>query len=67
MISRMDIWRSAKLLVDQHGADAPIRTAQRADELLAQGNFEGQATWRRIARAAEELRRMLRRVGERAN
>ena len=35
MVSRMDIWRAAKLLVDQHGADAPIRAAQRADELLA--------------------------------
>ena len=30
MTSRMDIWRAAKLLVDQHGADAPIGAAQRA-------------------------------------
>ncbi len=36
-IAEIDIWRSAELLVDQHGADAPIRAAQRADELLAAG------------------------------
>ena len=34
-ITDLDIWRSAKLLVNQHGADAPIRAAQRADALLA--------------------------------
>ena len=37
----MDIRRAAKLLVDQHGADAPIRAARRADELLAAGDIEG--------------------------
>ena len=42
-ISELDIWRSAKLLVDQHGADAPIRAAQRADKLLAAGDIEGRA------------------------
>jgi hypothetical protein len=46
MTSRMDIWRAAKLLVDQHGADAPIRAAQRADELLAAGDVVA----RRVAR-----------------
>ncbi len=55
MTSRMDIWRAAKLLVDQHGADAPIRAAQRADELLAAGDIEGRAVWRRILAAVKEL------------
>ena len=41
MTSRMDIWRAAKLLVDQRGTDAPIRAAQRADALLAAGDIEG--------------------------
>ena len=45
MTSELDIWRAAKLLVDQHGADAPIRAAQRADELLAAGDIEGRAVW----------------------
>ena len=55
MISDLDIWRSAKLLVDQHGADASIRAAQQADELLAAGDIEGRATWLRILTAVKEL------------
>ncbi len=51
----LDIWRSAKLLVDQHGADAPIRAAQRADELLAAGDMQGRAVWLRILSAVKEL------------
>jgi len=33
MTSDPDIYRAAKLLIDQHGDDAPLRTARRADEL----------------------------------
>jgi hypothetical protein len=53
--SELNIWRSAKLLVDQHGADAPITAAQRADALLATGAIEGRAAWLRILKAVEEL------------
>ena len=57
MTSELDIWRSrsAKLLVDQYGADAPIRAAPRADELLAAGDIEGRATWLRTLAAVKEL------------
>jgi len=51
----MDIWRAAKLLVDQHEADAPIRAAQRADEFLAAGDMRGRAVWLGILKAVEEL------------
>jgi len=34
MICDPDIFHAAKLLIDQHGIDAPIRAAQRADGLL---------------------------------
>jgi hypothetical protein len=34
MISDPDIYRAAKLVIDQHGDDAAIRAAERADELL---------------------------------
>jgi hypothetical protein len=44
-VGDLDIWRSTKLLVDQHSADAPIRAAQRADPLLAAGDIEGRAAW----------------------
>jgi hypothetical protein len=55
MTSRMDIWRAANLLVDQHGADAPTRAAQRADKLLAAGDMKGRAVWLGILKAVEEL------------
>ncbi len=43
------------MLVKQHGADAPIEAAMRADELLDKGDLDGCAVWKRILRAVEEL------------
>ena len=34
MVSALDIYRSAKLLVDRHGDEAPIHAAMRADDVL---------------------------------
>ena len=48
MISVLDIWRAAKLLVDQHGADAPIKAAQRADEMLAAASRAGPSGCRHL-------------------
>jgi hypothetical protein len=48
MISDTDIYWAAKLLIDQHGADAGPRAAERADQLLDAGDMIGAATWRRI-------------------
>ena len=56
MTGDKDIFRSAKLLIDRHGDDAPIHAAMRADELLEAGDLDGLATWNRILRAIEELR-----------
>lgn len=50
-----DIWRSAKLLIDQHGADAATHAAIRADQMLRAGDMDGQAVWKCIMRAIEEL------------
>ncbi len=55
MTTRMDIWRAAKLLVDQHGADAKARTVQRLGEMLTAGDMEAHAVWLRILDAVEEL------------
>jgi hypothetical protein len=66
MIADPDIFRAAKLLIDQDGEDAALRAAQRADELLEAGDMIGAATWRRILKAIEELRRG-RREGESVN
>ncbi len=55
MIPDLDIYRSASLLVKQHGPDAPIHAAMRADAMLEAGDLDGVAVWRRILRAVEEL------------
>ena len=55
MTSDLDIYRTAKLLVDQHGEDAPIYAAMRADELMAKGDLDGQAIWKLILKAIDEL------------
>ena len=58
MIPDLDIYRSAQVLVKQHGDDAPIHAAMRADAMLEKGDLEGYAVWRRILRAVEELQRV---------
>lgn len=55
MIPDIDIWRTAKLLIDKHGADAPVQAAMRADELIAAGDMDGRAIWFRIVRAIEDV------------
>ncbi len=64
MIPDLDIYRSAKLLIDQHGDEASIEAAMRADEFLDQGNMDGQRVWMRIMQAIEELQRQRPNDGE---
>ncbi len=55
MTSDIDIYRSAHLLIERYGDDAPNEAAMRADGCLAAGNKEGEAVWLRIVKAIEEL------------
>ena len=56
MTSDLDIYRSAKALIDQHGEfEAELHAAQRADELLEAGDMEGRRVWLRVLEAAQEL------------
>jgi hypothetical protein len=57
MIPDLDIYRAAKLLIDQHGEHASMRAAERADELLEAGDIDGAAIWRDIVAAIEEMQR----------
>ena len=41
MTSDLDIYRSAKLLIDQHGEDAAIFAAMQADKRLEAGAWMG--------------------------
>ncbi len=40
MVPELDIYRSAKLVIDQHGEDAAKHAAKRADALLEAGDME---------------------------
>lgn len=53
MVDVPDIWRAANLLLRRHSADAEIVAAMRADELLANGDVEGCAIWKRILAAVK--------------
>jgi hypothetical protein len=57
IILELDIYRTAKLFVDQHGEDAPFRVAERVDDLLEAGDTDGAVIWRATMRAIEELQR----------
>jgi hypothetical protein len=56
-VSALDILRSAKLLVDRHGADAVVHAGMRVDELAAAGDEAGARTWLSILDAVKELQR----------
>jgi hypothetical protein len=56
-MEEIDIWRTAKILMDAHGDLAWLEAAQRADRALEQGQDESLAVWKRVLRAVEELQR----------
>ena len=55
MTDDKDIFRSAKLLINRHGDDAVIEAAMQADKMLEAGDVDGQAVWKRILTAVDEL------------
>jgi hypothetical protein len=54
MVADIDIWRTARLLMQQRD-DPEFYAAQRADELLAAGDTEGCRVWTRIGLAIRNL------------
>ena len=54
----------ANVLIKQHGQDAPIHAAMRADAMLDKGDLGGYAVWRRVLRAVEELQREIATAGD---
>ncbi len=55
MIPDLDIYRATNVIIKQHGEDAPIQAAMRADAMLEAGDLDGFAVWKRILRAIEDL------------
>ena len=67
MTSDFKIFRSGKLLIEQHGKYATLEAAILADRLRDLGDMEGANTWKRIMRAIEELQRIEKGPGETAH
>ena len=55
MISEIDIWRVASLMLKQYGGEADIESAIRAEEFADAGDRASEAVWRRIIDAIGQL------------
>jgi hypothetical protein len=55
VISDLDIWRAANLLIRHHGDLADVEACRRADLMLDRGDRDGQLVWLKITRAIAEL------------
>jgi hypothetical protein len=66
-VEERDIWRTAHLLMKQHGDDAECVAAQRADALLAEGDHLGSSVFIKVGHAIEALRREKPDEGESVN
>ncbi len=66
-MASLAVYRTANELIEQHGEDAPIHAAMRADELMEAGDMEGEAVWLRIVKAVEELLAKERPEGEKVH
>lgn len=54
-IEEWELWACAHELIRQHGGDAPLHAALRAERLLLKGDAAGCTAWRRIGVRAGEL------------
>ena len=55
MTADIDIYRAAKLYIDQHGDQAALQAAMQADALLEAGDMDGSAMWRKVIKAIEVM------------
>lgn len=55
-MSENDVWRDAHLVMKNHGDEATLVAAMRAEALLANGDTAGCSRWMKISRAIRELR-----------
>ena len=55
MPDSLDVYRSANLLIVEHGETAVLEAAMRADEMLAKGDLNGRAVWLQVLAAVKKL------------
>ena len=53
MVTELDIYRTAKVLIDNYGDSALIEAGLRQDEFLSKGDLEGARLWSKISDAIE--------------
>jgi hypothetical protein len=56
MLSDVDIYRAAHLMMHSHGCDAELKAAINADRMLRRGNRDELLTWFRIWRTIAVMR-----------
>ena len=64
MISDLDIYRAASVIMKQYGKDAQIHSTKRASAMLDKGDLDAYAAGKRVLRAIEELQREAPKSGE---
>ncbi len=57
MTSDLDIYRTANVLIREHGEEADLEAAQSADAMLEKGCLDGQRVWKRVLAAVKEIQR----------
>lgn len=55
MTRDQELWGMALALVKQHGDQAPLKAAERIGELVVQGEPDGIALWREVAKRMDSL------------
>ncbi len=58
MIRDLDIYRSAQVLIREHGEDAALDATKWAIAMLDKGDLDRYAVWKRILRAVDEIQRI---------
>ncbi len=66
-VEGIDAYCTSNILVKQHGEDAPIHAAMRADAMLEAGDLDGYGEWKRVLRAVGELQGTAPRAGTRVH
>ncbi len=67
MTSDLDIYRTASVLIREHGEEADLVAAMRADSFLDDGDIDGSAIWKRVLKAIKDIQRQEPREGEKVN
>jgi hypothetical protein len=60
IVSDLDIWRAANLLIRRHRANDELEAAKRADLMLDRGDDDCRLLWSRIRRAITALQALRR-------